>query len=99
MRCEEEHGIANPDLDAEQVRTVGDLYTLICRQLGPAPIEKPGPETGFDRLPRAVSNLEKGSLECWRCLGYAGGDLYGSTPGEAGRGDVVGEIQDDLGCD
>jgi acyl carrier protein len=45
MRCEEDFGVTIEDADAEQAGTVGDLYLLICRQLG---IEAAtGPLTGM----------------------------------------------------
>jgi acyl carrier protein len=49
MRCEEDFGITIADADAEQMHTVGDLYLLVCRQLGIEPAKGPLTPVGLSR--------------------------------------------------
>jgi hypothetical protein len=58
IRCEDVFEIDLRDEDMERVHTVGDLYTAICKELKFAPCIAPKLETGRNRLPRKVLNLE-----------------------------------------
>ena len=49
MQCEEDFGITFEDSDAEQIRTVGDLYLLVCRQLGVGPVDTALVDLGLSR--------------------------------------------------
>lgn len=57
MLCEEVFEVDLPDYKLNHVHTVGDLYTLICNELGLGPCENPKTDTGFDRLLRGPFNL------------------------------------------
>ena len=57
MRCEEVFEVDLPDHKIGQVRTVGDLYIVICNELGLVPCENSKVDTGFDRLQRGTLNL------------------------------------------
>jgi len=58
MRCEEVFAIELRNEDMEHVQTVGDLYAAICKELKLTPCMTPTPETGTDRLPRKILNLD-----------------------------------------
>jgi hypothetical protein len=49
MRCEADFGITIADADAEQMHTVGDLYLLVCGQLGIEPAKGPLMPVGLSR--------------------------------------------------
>jgi acyl carrier protein len=48
MRTEEVFNITIEDSDAEQVRTVGDLYELVCKLLNVSPTPNPEIPTTLD---------------------------------------------------
>jgi len=99
MRCEEEFGVDLPDADLEHVRTVGDLYRLICEQKGFVPLDNPGPATGFDRLPRGTLNLATviwSPEDIWATLVAIFVDQLQVDVDEV---TYVARIHDDLRCD
>jgi hypothetical protein len=57
MRCEVVFEVNLPDYKLNHVHTVGDLYVLICNELGLAPCEDPKADTGFAHLPHGSLNL------------------------------------------
>jgi hypothetical protein len=57
MRCEEVFAVDLPDHKLSNIRTVGNLYVLICDELKLTPSENPKQDTGTNRLPRGTLNL------------------------------------------
>jgi acyl carrier protein len=99
MRCEKDFGVTIEDADAEQVRTVGDLYLLICRQLG---IESAkGPLTGMDSSRPVFRSLKPppetaDGNEVWSALVSIVVDQLQVDESEV---KFDARIQDDLGAD
>ncbi|MBS1799281.1 MAG: hypothetical protein JSS95_05595 [Acidobacteria bacterium] len=59
MRAEEVFNITIEDSDAEQLRTVGDLYELVCKLLNVSPTPNPAtPATIHKPPPRKYSSLK-----------------------------------------
>jgi len=99
MRCEEDFGVTIADADAEQVRTVGDLYLLICRQLGIEAAK--GPLTGMGSSRPVFGSLRPppeiaDGDEVWAALVRIVVDQLQVEESEV---KFDARIQDDLGAD
>ncbi len=99
MRCEEDFGITIADADAEQVRTVGDLYLLVCGQLGIEAAK--GPLTGLALSRPVFGWLKPGPKmadgnEVWAALVRIVVDQLQADESEV---KFDARIQDDLGAD
>jgi hypothetical protein len=57
MRCEEIFSIDLPDVELSSVRTVGDLYRLICQKMDMEPVESPTEATGISKVPKGILNI------------------------------------------
>jgi acyl carrier protein len=99
MRCEEDFGITIADADAGQMYTVGDLYLLVCRQLGIEPARGPLPSVGFSRPVfgslKPSPEISDGD-EVWAAVARIVVDQL-----QVEESDVKfdARFQDDLGCD
>jgi acyl carrier protein len=101
LRCEEVFAIDLPDWKCERVRTVGDLYTILCEGLALTPVAnpRPGTGTGHARISRAVHNpipIIWTPEDVWATLVYVVSDQL-----QVDQAEVVydASFQNDLGCD
>jgi hypothetical protein len=63
MRTEEVFNITIEPAEAEQVRTVGDLYELVCKLLNVSPTPDPDKLTGIHYPPRRYGPLSQQTPE------------------------------------
>jgi acyl carrier protein len=99
LRIEEVFGVDLPDWKLEQMRTVGDLYILVCEALNLTPVENPTPETGFRHIPQAtnsISPIRWTPEDIWATLLYVISDQLQVNEEEV---TFTARIHDDLGCD
>jgi hypothetical protein len=79
MRCEEIFDVRLEPIRLEQMRTVGDLFELICEQLNlPCGATMRDPNSWCHPPSHCHSRRR---LVQRQCLDKAGSDLRGSTPG------------------
>jgi acyl carrier protein len=112
LRTEELFAITIPDDEAGRVRTVGDLYQLVCAKLDLAPLEAPATSPNFPRitekqkmllflykhtpLPAPSEVLPWSPQSVWDCLVAIFVDQQGLDPKEVRYG---ASIVEDLGVD
>jgi acyl carrier protein len=63
IRTEEVFGITIENSDAEKIRTVGDLYQLVCKLLNVSPTPDPGKLIGIHHPPSRYGPLSQHTAE------------------------------------
>jgi acyl carrier protein len=63
IRTEEVFGITIENYDAEKIRTVGDLYELVCKLLNVSPTPDPDKLTGVHHPPSKYGPLSQHTPE------------------------------------